>query len=1147
MRRRCVSIMCSRKCSSTTVVTDSLPTAVALKCIAVRRESFIFFSRGKVVSGKRYATEQGGRDRVLFFHRPALPDGDLPNDTALLHFATTMPPSALNRPPSQTITGKKRQHHLPKMASTAEEAALRYDAKTRDAGNQTEYRENDTQTNPYTPSYYIPDGIPDPEILALQGLTWGDGLPAGVEEVELIQRLRRRREVESRLPQGNDHETIERRMKILHELEEEEWRDREQHVEKLQQRRLESIEQALREREADRERLNEERLNRIRNNFIASLRTKLENTESKRMAVSRRAVDQKLSYGATPRKPISSIAKSKSARPDLIESYVKYGREAAPPDTGADQLMKNKRRAADYDIRPALLAERDGAEEVDNLRGKKIERVREKTFEVPDNEALRGLPSLYQRREAERVINSLEYAWEKIQKGKSVDNEPAQHVLDLYRATPKLQRPDTPELELATDREEEQDEACILLQRLLRGRAVQNDFFEGKERCRGLIEELQAASNAKYAERNLTEIKEREEVAKRQESMVSAVLDAAQGDIVSDTLGYLFQELFRQQDISRLEALRTEAEDVRKQREALEISRREQERAQRDREEVQYAAYARATNLSIQCFLRDVYSAAVERTAMEEAAMAERKRQEAIPAPVDPESSIAKEILVCDMLDGFVLPAAVDLIDLRLHTLDKIAPAAAALEVVDNNLNGEEEELPTPPHTYGGGQKSNGKPTHRRPMYKTAARKYRLISCILYLYVIIHTVLLFSSQRLYFKGRSIEDPLVKQRRSPRCHQRQRGRTEERWEKRLVWMLRSNMHYSGEWRQGTRVPRLRFGSTAVRTPPALPQPSERAVSLPVPSEWGPPPDAPPLPSSPLRPDVPHSGLESPPSAAQHSSSVLNGAMTPSLAEPAVTLLRESSSASMSTECAENLAQHITIDAEPVIPAHILRRLEKPTFRWRKHPSHIIVMLLLQQRGLYYPRYRDVYDYHMAELFLHYIDICREGSYFVLYAKGCRPKERFFRVRMCSTKWYAETESSLLPYLVGTVHKSGATIVTSLPLDQLVDVTLGPDGPAFRPFLLKHDAIQGCMDVSGQRATFPTSGTFRLHFFNPETRASQTIDLLTCDPDVYSIWTKTFQGRRTHRLALADFLSERLTDDNTASLKDMRASAWAPIQQ
>ena len=47
---------------------------------------------------------------------------------------------------------------------------------------------------------------------------------------------------------------------------------------------------------------------------------------------------------------------------------------------------------------------------------------------------------------------------------------------------------------------DEVDRAVVLLQRLIRGRAVQNLFFEGRERCRGLICELQAAASTISAE-----------------------------------------------------------------------------------------------------------------------------------------------------------------------------------------------------------------------------------------------------------------------------------------------------------------------------------------------------------------------------------------------------------------------------------------------------------------------------------------------------------------------------------------------------------------------------------------------------------------------------------------------------------------------
>ena len=47
---------------------------------------------------------------------------------------------------------------------------------SRDMGCQSDYRENDTQTDPYTPDYVLPPG-PAPEVLTLSTLTYGAGLP----------------------------------------------------------------------------------------------------------------------------------------------------------------------------------------------------------------------------------------------------------------------------------------------------------------------------------------------------------------------------------------------------------------------------------------------------------------------------------------------------------------------------------------------------------------------------------------------------------------------------------------------------------------------------------------------------------------------------------------------------------------------------------------------------------------------------------------------------------------------------------------------------------------------------------------------------------------------------------------------------------
>lgn len=658
-----------------------------------------------VPGGRGYSTELAGRDRFKFFRLPVEGQGELPTPegawNSAIHFAATCPsadklrfgestgrgrPASMGRGVLQGSGRKpvrtKKSHHLPKLPKTspAETTVYTDDGRSgRDVCVQTMYREGDTQTDPYSPDYYIPDGMPDPEILALQGLTWKKGLPAGREEVELIQRLRRRREREASIPKGNDDASLEARYKALYDLEELEWKDREAHVQQLQDRRMIRIASTLMEREAVRAEANRHRLDRVRQQHMHTLKDNLESLELQRMGDTRRAVDKCL-----------SISKPTRPKLDIIKCYVKYGMKASPPVFGDESKAVAVRGihtgytqslpALTYDIRPALLGVVQGAEEVDQARGARIERVPEKDFIVPVNEAIERLPTLYQRHEAERLVESLEYAYAKIQAGKKGEQADSTRVLDLYRATPKLQRPDTPVLELAGDADEDKEEACILLQRLLRGRAVQNDFFESKERCRGLIEELQAASNAKYAERNLQEAKEREKLLSMQEGMVQSVLDAAAGDVISDTLGYLMQELGRQRDVARLEALREEAERVRQTREALEVKRREEERVQRDREEVQYAAYVKATRTTISSFLLDVYSTSAEQTALQVALEEERNRQAALSSPKDSTDPLVREGIVCDMLDGFVLPAVVDRIALLDHEINKQAPPSAAYQ-----------------------------------------------------------------------------------------------------------------------------------------------------------------------------------------------------------------------------------------------------------------------------------------------------------------------------------------------------------------------------------------------------------------------------------------------------------------------------------
>lgn len=60
----------------------------------------------------------------------------------------------------------------------------------------------------------------------------GRGLPAGMAEVEMIERARAKRAWEATLPPLNDVSQLEKRRKMMDEMERKEWALREQEIEK---------------------------------------------------------------------------------------------------------------------------------------------------------------------------------------------------------------------------------------------------------------------------------------------------------------------------------------------------------------------------------------------------------------------------------------------------------------------------------------------------------------------------------------------------------------------------------------------------------------------------------------------------------------------------------------------------------------------------------------------------------------------------------------------------------------------------------------------------------------------------------------------------------------------------------------------------
>ena len=231
----------------------------------------------------------------------------------------------------------------------------------------------------------------------------------------------------------------------------------------------------------------------------------------------------------------------------------------------------------------------------------------------------------------------------------------------------------------------------MLLQRLIRGRAVQNEFFEGKERCHGLIEELQAASSAATSEPTWLPQQQAERLAERQELAVDRVIDEAQGDIIFATMDYLHKELLRLQEAAKVDALRRAAEAARVHRQQVEEARRQAERESHAEAERVHATVLRATQGTSTTYLDQLLRNTVRVTAQRQAIEEQHaksiwgllRRPQHFVGMFDPSShsfptAEAREQFVCHQLDGVVFPTVC--LDLRGDPTQRAANERAVAE-----------------------------------------------------------------------------------------------------------------------------------------------------------------------------------------------------------------------------------------------------------------------------------------------------------------------------------------------------------------------------------------------------------------------------------------------------------------------------------
>ncbi|XP_060092322.1 cilia- and flagella-associated protein 91 [Heteronotia binoei] len=528
--------------------------------------------------------EVTGRNRWKYFERPFIPfHKPIPMSVV---YATAKPePFSLHAAPSD-----KPSYLISQTVAT-----------------QTDYRDSEAQTDPYSPEYVVTSGS-IPELLTLATLTWGRGLPATQAEVEVIERAREKRAWEATLPPLSDAAHIAKRRRMMEDMERKEWAFREEEIEELQEVRLVLLKALLKNRE---ERHNEMDVSRLDNRWFYLTRQKEEKVR-KILHEHTKAIRKIIAKGKN--------VERKLEKRDIIKDYTEYESQTYAPLSRIGYFPDN--HADRYVVKNAYLSTYEGLLELEASLPDSITQPR---TEAPKPRSPTTKDGFTKR--SARLEMELAQVYEILQSKKIQVQEPRKPLRFLQKVSKVISRAPTPSLEVPSLIEEERELAVINLQKLIRGRAVQNMMFEGKEKRLELIRELRTTHALqedgqllKKAEKQVTLALQRQrDLHESKLYMMEKHLAQVEGRAIANLVDFLSKELVRLQEERRIHAFAMLAERQRRMREAEESGRRQLEERRRREEDEIFKQVVNIHQKTVDSYLEDVILNSMETTADEQA------------------------------------------------------------------------------------------------------------------------------------------------------------------------------------------------------------------------------------------------------------------------------------------------------------------------------------------------------------------------------------------------------------------------------------------------------------------------------------------------------------------------------------------------
>ncbi|KAJ0169800.1 hypothetical protein K1T71_014406 [Dendrolimus kikuchii] len=542
--------------------------------------------------------------------------------------------------------------------------------KPRNRGTQSIFRESSAQTIPWQPDGKAADSCErTPEVLYLDALEWGPGrpyrtgdLPADFHTTEIINKMRHARAWAGVAEKGHFPRWMKKRDQIISDVETKDWIFREAEIDELQEIRLELLHRLQSQQR-------QKQTNRTSKKLAKLWAAKKQEMEKKICHI-RHTRDRELRKLAALHSGggrSGQVARMRAARgsgsmtlaatdptSDVFAPLARHGYQA-------------RKRHAEIVYDPTLLSFEDHAAIAEPPEW--LEQCGQDLRHTCSGHHLKRDPMQLCEREtkwSEKFLENLHNDLKKARLGAASASAGPLHVLKPrhLRTTP---RPSTPEVEAVDDAEETCHQSALLLQKVLRGRAVQSLMYEGRTRAAELTEELKT-THGLQKEDKIRIAKEESKArqyyafrteAEQKEDAITALVDELCGGAVAAALDFLEKELRRLKEERRQHAFILIAIREKTMREAAEAGRRQKEEHRRREHDEMFKQVLGVTQETVDAYLLEILKEGVELAAEEDAV----KRAQGDADKIDealkqnkPVSTAEENELVAELVQQFLLP-----------------------------------------------------------------------------------------------------------------------------------------------------------------------------------------------------------------------------------------------------------------------------------------------------------------------------------------------------------------------------------------------------------------------------------------------------------------------------------------------------------